>query len=42
MGQGVAKRVVGILYNTAEINRRDSLFLSIWSGGGYINRNKSM
>ena len=42
MGRGVAKRVVGVLYNTVEINRRDSLFPSIWSGGGYINRNKSM
>ena len=42
MDQGVAKHVVGVPYNTAKINKRDSLFLSIWSGGGYTNRNKSM
>ena len=42
MDQGVVKHVVGVTYNTAKINRQDSLFLSILSRGSYTNRNKSV
>lgn len=37
MDGGVAKCVIEVPQNTVEINRRDSVLLSIWSGGGYID-----
>lgn len=42
MNQGVVERVVDILNDTLEINKQDSLFFNIWSGGSYTSKNKSV
>lgn len=42
MNQGVVEHVVDILNDTVEINKQDSLFLNIWSGGSYTNKNMSV
>ena len=40
MDWGAAKRVMGIPNNTAKINWWDFLFHDIWSGSGYVGRDK--